>query len=56
VYCSQKRNLYPFTENNNDPKAKIPIKVTKAKKQHYSGLIAKSNDIIKTWNIIKKDI
>jgi len=56
IYCKHKRNLYAFTKNDNDPKAKahcikyckIIIKVIKeAKKLHYCRLIAKSNNKIK---------
>jgi ribosomal protein L33 len=64
ISCKHKRSLYVFTKNSNDPKAKahyikycdIQRKVTNgAKKQHYSSLIAKSNDKIRTtWNIIKR--
>jgi len=52
ISCKHKRNLYAFTKNNNDPKAKahytkyckIIIKVIKeTRKQHYCRLIAKSN-------------
>jgi hypothetical protein len=55
--------IYIYSRNNNDPiiKAlyikyyKILNKVIKeAKNQHYSGLIAKSDNKIKTtWNIIR---
>jgi hypothetical protein len=51
--------------DSNDPKAKVHyikyctflIKVTKeAKKQHYSTLIAKcSNKVKTTWSIVKKE-
>ena len=58
-----KRGLRAFTNNSNYPKAKayyfkhceILRKGKVAKKQHYSRLVAKSNNKIKTtWNIIKR--
>jgi hypothetical protein len=61
-----KMSLYAFTENNNDPKAKTHfIKywqilrkfINKAKKQHYSRHISKSNNKLRTaCNIIKKEM
>jgi hypothetical protein len=63
MFCNCERSLYTFTKNSNDAKAhyikycKILQRVLKlAKKQHYSSLVAKSNNKIKTtWNIIKKE-
>jgi hypothetical protein len=56
--------LRVFTKNRDDPKGKASYikycetlrKVTKeAEKQHYSRLVAKSDNKIKTtWNIIQK--
>jgi len=65
ISCKHKRSLYAFTKNSNYPKAKahyikycrIQTKIIKeAKKQHYSRLIAKPNNKIKTTSsIIKKE-
>ncbi|GFG38826.1 hypothetical protein Cfor_11239 [Coptotermes formosanus] len=65
ISCKQKRNLYALTNYSKDPVrnahyntyCKIVRKVIReAKKQHYSRLIAQSNNKIKTtWNIIKKE-
>jgi len=65
VSDTQKRSLYAFTKNSNDPKATVPhIKYCKilrkvikeAKKQHCSILTAKSNYKITTvGNILKKE-
>ena len=65
ISCKHARSLYGFTKNSNDPKAKVHYikyckilrKVIKeAKKQHYNGLIPRSDNKIKTaWNIINKE-
>jgi hypothetical protein len=65
ISCKHKRSLYINSRNSNDPNTrafyikycKIPNNVIKkAKKQHYSRLIAKSNNKIKTtWNVIKRE-
>jgi hypothetical protein len=64
ISCKHKGSLYTLIKNSNDPKAKahyikycrILRKVIKeAKKQHYTRLIAKSSNKVKTtWNVIKK--
>ena len=61
-----KTSLHTFTENNNDPKAKTHFMkycqilrkfINKAKKQHYSRHITKSNNKLRTaCNIIKKEM
>jgi hypothetical protein len=63
--CKHKRSLYTFTKNDNDLKAKaryinygriLKKVIRESKKQHYSRLIAKSSNKVKTtWNIIKKE-
>jgi hypothetical protein len=62
ISCKHKRTLYVNSRNSNEPNTtvfyvkycKILRDVIKqAKKQHYSRLIAKSDNKIKTWNIIK---
>jgi hypothetical protein len=65
ISCKHKRSLCVFTKNRDDPKAKANyIKyceilrrvINNAKKQHYSRLKSKSDNIIKTtWNIIQKE-
>jgi hypothetical protein len=65
ISCKQKRNLYALTKNSKDPVRKAHYNtyckilrkvIREAKKQHYSRLIAQSNNKIKTtWNIIKKE-
>jgi hypothetical protein len=57
--------LYTFTRNSNDPKAKthyinycriLKKVIREAKKQHYSRVIARSSNKVKTtWNIIRKE-
>jgi len=64
ISLRHKRSSYAFTNNSNYPYAKadyiqyfkILRKVIQedAKKRHYSRLIAKSNNKIETWKIIKK--
>jgi hypothetical protein len=63
ICCKHKRSLYTFTKNSSGPKAKahyikyckILRKVIKeTKQQHYSRLITKSNNKIKTKNIIMR--
>ena len=65
ISCKHKRILYTATRNCNDPKAKtyyanycriLKRVIRGAKKQHYSRLIAKSSNKVKTtWNIIRKE-
>jgi hypothetical protein len=65
ISCKHIRSLYIYSRNSNDPNTRgICIKYCKilnnvikgAKKQHYSRLIAKSDNKIKTtWNIIKRE-
>jgi hypothetical protein len=62
--CKHKISLYAFTKNSSDPKAKahyinccriLKKVIREAKKQHYSRLIAKSSNKVKTTcNITKK--
>jgi hypothetical protein len=61
ISCKHKRSLCVFTKNMDDPKANyskycetLRKVIKEAKKQNYSRLIAKSNNKIKTWNIIQK--
>ena len=65
ISCKHKRILYTISRNCNDPTVKthydnycriLKKVIREAKKQHYSRLIAKSSNKVKTtWNIIKKE-
>jgi hypothetical protein len=64
ISCKCKRSLYIYSRNSNVPNTrkfyikycKILNVIKKAKKQHYSRFIAKSDNEIKTaWNTVKRE-
>ena len=65
ILCKHKRSLHNFTKNSSDPKAIahyieycdiLRRVINGAKKQHYSRLIAKSNNKIRTtWDITNEE-